>query len=80
MGSEMCIRDSHCDELPSLFAQGPYAPSAGLNAAMARYCATGDPGWPPYQPGRTVLRTDFSCRKAELVRDPLDYVREAFVT
>lgn len=68
----------HCDELPSLFAQGPYEPGTGLNAAMARYCATGEPGWPPYQPGRSVLRTDFSCTAPKLVDDPLGYVREAF--
>ena len=68
----------HCDELPYLFAQAPHPPGAGLNGWMARFCHDGDPGWPQYKPGRTVLRTDFSCSRPEFVVDPLGYLRGKF--
>lgn len=68
----------HSDELPWLFAQGPHPAGEGLNAWMVRYCRDGDPGWPRYQPGRTVLRTNFACTQHELAHDPLGYMRGAF--
>lgn len=68
----------HCDELPYLFAQAPHPPGAGLNGWMARFCHDGDPGWPQYKPERTVLRTDFSCSRPQLVSDPLGYLRGKF--
>lgn len=68
----------HCDDLPPLFAQAPYAAGAGLNGWMVRYCRGAEPGWPPYAPSRTVLRTDLFCARPELVTDPLSYLRGAF--
>ncbi|AWB84473.1 carboxylesterase family protein [Corynebacterium liangguodongii] len=69
---------THCCELPALFAQGRYGAGEGLNGWLARFCATGDPGWPAYDEGRAALRVTLPGAGSEVVADPLGYLRGAF--
>lgn len=76
--SDARTRARHSADLAPLFGAPPYRAGEGLNGWLIRYAHTGEPGWPEYKPDRTVLRVDLSGDNAELVTDPLGYLRGVF--
>ena len=68
----------HCADLAPIFGAAPYRGGEGLNGCLIRYITTGDPGWEPYGTERKVLRVDLSGNRAQIVTDPLGYLRGVF--
>ena len=76
--SDSTTRARHCAELAPIFGAAPYPAGAGLNACLIHYVTTGEPGWTPYGAEKNVLRVDLSGNNAEIVTDPLGYLRGVF--
>lgn len=76
--SDGLSRARHCADLAPIFGAAPYEAGTGLNACLIRYVTTGDPGWSPYGAEKNVLRVDLSGNNAQIVTDPLRYLRGVF--
>lgn len=68
----------HSADLAPVFGAPPYEAGEGLNGWLIRYATTGEVGWEPYGEDRQVLRVDLSGENAEMVTDPLGYLRGVF--